>query len=118
MYRFEIDEVVCGDTTDGRAGAATTESFGEALLALYEAVRTEPEAACPPERVGSLYFHPLREGVALEDVNLQSCSHGVVLALVDKQTGDTWFRTVDLSVRQFQDAFRGPFLSPLRSAHK
>ncbi len=105
MYRIERSEIALEEPTAG-------ENFGDALLALYEVARTAPASASPPHRVGSMYFHPQRDGAVLDDFHVEDSSHGVVVALIDKQTGDTWFRTIDLSLASFEDTFRGPF--PLR----
>jgi hypothetical protein len=93
------------------ANAATiaTGNLGDALLSLYEATLDEPLSAEPPRRVGNMYFHPSHDGVVLEQVYIQSSSHGVAAALVDHHGGDVWFRTIDFSTATFQDSIRGPF---------
>jgi hypothetical protein len=92
-----------------RAAIATTACFGAALLSLYEASAAVEPAENPPRRLGNMYFHPERDGVVLEQVYLQASSHGVAAALLDPESGDVWFRTVDLSSSAFVDIIRGPY---------
>jgi hypothetical protein len=83
--------------------------FGDSLIALYQATTGDEVSASPPRRVGSMYFHPERDGVALEQIYLHTTAHVVAAALVDPNSGDVWFRTIDMSTAAFTDSIRGPY---------